>query len=143
MRLPGVCARETGMVDRGFARMARQIEVLDFVGDTFHSVWALEVLRILAQAPDLEFTEDKLIATLRASKAAIGQSLAGLERVGLIAVGEGGANFRPINPDLEKFAHEAIDLYARRPALVRRTIVSRTSPGVTAFADAFKLRKDR
>lgn len=122
--------------------MARQNQLLEFIGDTFNSVWALEALRVLAQLPDVEFTEDKLIATLRASKAAISQSVSGLERVGLVIVGERGVRFRPANPDLERFALEAIDLYARRPDLVRRTIVSRTSPGLTAFADAFKLRKD-
>jgi hypothetical protein len=33
-------------------------------------------------------------------------------------------------------------LYAARPDAVRRAIVSTASSGATAFADAFRLRKD-
>lgn len=123
--------------------MARQDQVLDFIGSTFHSVWALEVLRVLAQAPGAAFTEDDLIATLRASKAAIGQSVARLERSGVVTVDEGRVRFCAVDAAVQMLALEAIDLYSRRPDLVRRTIVSRTSPGLTAFADAFRLRKDR
>jgi hypothetical protein len=36
----------------------------------------------------------------------------------------------------------AIDLYRKSPDKVRRLIVAQATPGVTAFADAFKLRKD-
>ena len=35
-----------------------------------------------------------------------------------------------------------IDLYGKSPDRVRRLIVSSSLPGVTAFADAFRLRKD-
>lgn len=122
--------------------MTRQDRLLTFVGDTFQSVWALEVLRLLASTPDADFSEDAMIVALRASKAAIGQSVASLQRVGLVSVSPSGVRFRPDNVELGNLATAAIDLYARRPDLVRRTIVSRTSPGLTAFADAFRLRKD-
>jgi len=36
----------------------------------------------------------------------------------------------------------AIGLYARSPDQVRRLIVAQSVPGATAFADAFRLRKD-
>jgi hypothetical protein len=36
----------------------------------------------------------------------------------------------------------AIDFYQKSPDKVRRLIVAQASPGVTAVADAFKLRKD-
>jgi hypothetical protein len=36
----------------------------------------------------------------------------------------------------------AIALYARSPDKVRRLIVAQCTPGVAAFADAFRLRKD-
>ncbi|RZI73309.1 MAG: hypothetical protein EOP13_12410 [Pseudomonas sp.] len=123
--------------------MARQNQVLDFIGSTFRSVWALEVLRLLAQAPDSAFAEEDIIAKLRASKAAIGQSVARLERLGLLTVEDGRVRFCAASADLEMLVTDAIDLYSRRPDMVRRTIVSSTSPGLTAFADAFRLRKDR
>jgi hypothetical protein len=51
-------------------------------------------------------------------------------------------HFQPASAELESLATEAVALYERRPDQVRRTIVSQTSPGITAFSDAFKLRKD-
>jgi hypothetical protein len=36
----------------------------------------------------------------------------------------------------------AIDLYRKSPDKVRRLIVAQAAPGITAFADAFKLRRD-
>jgi hypothetical protein len=43
---------------------------------------------------------------------------------------------------LATLAADAVALYELRPDQVRRTIVSNTSPGIAAFSDAFKLRKD-
>jgi hypothetical protein len=36
----------------------------------------------------------------------------------------------------------AISLYAKSPDKVRRLIIAAASPGLAAFADAFRLRKD-
>ena len=37
---------------------------------------------------------------------------------------------------------KAIEFYGHSPDKVRRLIVAQANPGVTAFADAFKLRKE-
>ena len=42
----------------------------------------------------------------------------------------------------EELIDAAIQLYAKSPDKVRRLIISAASPGLTAFADAFRLRKD-
>jgi hypothetical protein len=37
---------------------------------------------------------------------------------------------------------KATALYAKSPDAVRRLIISAATPGITAFADSFRLRKD-
>lgn len=118
-------------------------KVLAFIGNSFRSVWALEVLRFLVERRDETHDAAELIAELRASNSVISQSIATLEAAALITLDEGGnIRFQPASDELDHLAQEAVALYERRPGQVRRIIVSHTSPSITAFADAFKLRKD-
>ena len=48
----------------------------------------------------------------------------------------------PRMTSVNEVCRRAIELYARSPDKVRRLIVAQCAPGVTAFADAFRLRKD-
>ena len=43
---------------------------------------------------------------------------------------------------MDKLVEQAEALYATSPDAVRRMIVAASNPGITAFADAFRLRKD-
>lgn len=118
-------------------------KVLSFIGNSFRSVWALEVLRFLIARRDATHSAAELIAELRVSNSIVAQSIATHEAVALIVVEEdGGVRFQPASAELDSLAGEAIALYERRPDQVRRTIVSQTSPSIAAFADAFRLRKD-
>jgi len=66
-----------------------------------------------------------------------------LTAAGLAVVdGEGRAGYHDVSTDQAALVKEAIAFYARSPDKVRRLIVAQSAPGVTAFADAFKLRKD-
>jgi hypothetical protein len=56
--------------------------------------------------------------------------------------GDGKVSFHQGSPQQAALVQEAIDFYQKSPDKVRRLIVAQTSPGVTAFADAFKLRRD-
>ena len=47
-----------------------------------------------------------------------------------------------VNADVAACAREASEFYARFPGRARRLMIARQSPGLTAFADAFRLRKD-
>lgn len=90
----------------------------------------------------MAFSGVELIHELRVSNSVVANALVQLEAAGLIADEDGALRFQPVNAELEALALEAVALYERRPDQVRRTIVSRSSPGITAFSDAFKLRKD-
>ena len=123
--------------------MADQDQLESFIGNSFRSVWALEVLQYLVENPAAKFSAEALIATLRISDAVVSQSVHNLSAAGLAEVdGEGRIALHQGNVERTGLVRAAIDLYQKSPDKVRRLIVAQASPGVTAFADAFKLRKD-
>lgn len=123
--------------------MAGQSDLESFVGGSFRSVWAIEVLTYLVEHRGETFSAEELIAALRVSDAVIAQSIDNLSAVGLALVGNDGrvALFEGSDQQMKR-VEAAIDLYRKSPDKVRRLIIARIAPGVTAFADAFKLRKD-
>lgn len=123
--------------------MTSQTHLESFIGNSFRSVWALEVLQFLVDHPDSKFSPEGLNAALRVSDAVVSQSVGNLSAAGLVVVDEQGRislfNGTRAHRELVK---EAIDFYRKSPDKVRRLIVAQSTPGVTAFADAFKLRGD-
>ncbi len=123
--------------------MPKQANFESFIANSFRSVWALDLLKHLAANPGTFFSSDELIAVLRASDAVVSQSVDNLSVAGLAVVdGEGRTAFHQGSAEQAALVRGAIDFYGRSPDKVRRLIVVQSNPGVTAFADAFKLRKD-
>ena len=123
--------------------MSDQDHLESFIGNSFRSVWALEVLQFLVDHPDAAFSAEELITALRVSDAVISQSVANLSAAGLVMVdGEGRIHLHAANENVSELVREAIDFYQKSPDKVRRLIVAQAAPGITAFADAFKLRRD-
>jgi predicted transcriptional regulator len=120
--------------------MARE-EVSGFIRSSFRSVWSLELLLLLKREPRT-WSSEEIVAALRASALVVEQSLDSLAAAGLVLRDEAGrARYAPA-PSLAPLVEEADSLYARSPDGVRRMIVGRSSDGLAAFADAFRLRKD-
>jgi hypothetical protein len=112
-----------------------------FIGSSFRSVWALELLLILKQ--ELRpWPHAELVSTMRASDLVVNKALDGLVSAGLAIDEPEGAAYMPINDHVAACVEQLEALYATRPDTVRRIIVSSTARGATAFADAFRLRKD-
>jgi hypothetical protein len=123
--------------------MPSRKDIDSFIGSSFRSVWALELLRYLAENSEIYHTSDGLIAALRASEAVVSQSVQNLTAAGLAVVdGEGRVAYHRGSKEAAALVDAAISLYARSPDKVRRLIVAQSAPGLTAFADAFRLRKD-
>ncbi len=122
--------------------MTASEELSQFIASSFRSVWALEVLLLLKRKEGFH-PRDELIANLRGSELVVEQALASLVAAGLVAADEhGGAAYMPVSPETDQLVDRTAELYERRPNAVRRMIVSASAPGLNAFADAFRLRKD-
>lgn len=116
-------------------------EILRFIGSSFRSVWALELLLVL-RGEQRPWSHEELVATMRASDLVVGRALEALQAAGLVIIGRNGAQYMPVSEDVSALVDQSAVLYAKRPDAVRRAIVSATSGEAAAFADAFKLRKD-
>lgn len=123
--------------------MPSKQEVSSFIRSTFRSVWALELLCFLRQNRDRSLSHAEMVAGLRGSDLVVTQSVESLAAAGLVlAEADGSARYRAAKQELEALVEEAEALYATSPNAVRRMIVSSTNASISAFADAFKLRKD-
>ena len=116
-------------------------DLLHFVAASFPSVWALELLLAL-KGDRRAWGRDELVAALRASELVVTKAVDALVVAGLASLGARGATYSPVNPDVEATIERVEQLYRSRPNAVRRVIVSAQTSSATAFADAFKLRKD-
>lgn len=123
--------------------MASDDELTRFIASSFRSVWALEVLCQLRRHPDSEASPDKLVTALRASDLIVRQCLAELTAAGLVQLAAGGeARYAPASAELDRLVAAAEARYASAPNAVRRVIINAANPDLTAFADAFRLRRE-
>jgi hypothetical protein len=123
--------------------MPSEIALRNFIASAFRSVWALELAQILHSEPERQFSHSELIEVLRASDLVIRQSVESLLAAGLVLTEKGSrVRLHALDRNTEMLLAASIDLYRRSPDKVRRLIVAQSLPGATAFADAFKLRKD-
>jgi DNA-binding IclR family transcriptional regulator len=123
--------------------MPDQDHLESFIANSFRSVWALEVLRFLTENEGESYTAQELITHLRVSDAVVSQSVDNLSSAGLVVVdSHARVALHQGSPELARQVRSAIEFYRKSPDKVRRLIVAQSSPGVTAFADAFKLRRD-
>lgn len=123
--------------------MTSEQELAGFIRSTFRSVWTLELLLYLKDHRDRAWSRADLVQGLRASDSIVSTGLDSLLAAGLIIVeADGSACYRPVSADVEALAEGAEALYAQRPDAVRRLIVDPAADGLTAFADAFRLRRD-
>jgi DNA-binding transcriptional ArsR family regulator len=116
--------------------------VTRFIQSSFRSVWSLELL-LLLKRDRKPWTENAIVEALRASQLVVSQALESLLAAGLVTVGDDSeVGYAPVSDDVAKLIDETEALYAKRPDAVRRLIVAASRPGLTAFADAFKLGRD-
>ena len=79
---------------------------------------------------------------MRASDLVVANAVDALVAAGLASVEGEGVGYMPINDEVATFVDQIETLYAVRPDAVRRAIVAPASNGASAFADAFRLRKE-
>jgi hypothetical protein len=116
-------------------------DVLRFVAASFPSVWALELLLALKRERRA-WSREELVATLRASELVVSRALEALVAAGLASFEDGGAIYLPVNAEVDACVERVEQTYRSRPNAVRRAIIAASASSATAFADAFKLRRD-
>jgi hypothetical protein len=116
-------------------------DLFQFITSSFRSVWALELLLVLKSEPR-PWRHAELVKTMRASELVVSKALDSLLAAGLASLEGDGARYMPVNDEVAGYVERVEKLYATRPDAVRRAIVSASTGGLTAFADAFRLRKD-
>ena len=117
-------------------------DLLQFIAASFPSVWALELLLAL-RSDRRVWTREDLVATLRASDLVVSKAVDALVAAGLASIEGNGILYLSVNRDVDHCAERVEQLYRTRPNKVRRAIVAASASNVTAFADAFKLRRGR
>lgn len=123
--------------------MPAERDVSSFIGSSFRSVWTIELLLHLKRYQGRSWSKADLVETLRASELVVSNALNALFAAGLVVEDEDGSiRYAPASPEIEDMADATEALYAKKPDAVRRMIVAAASDGVTAFADAFRLRRD-
>ena len=124
-------------------RMPGNQEVTGFVRSTFRSVWSLELLCLLRNAREQEWSSADMVSALRGSDLIVAQSVMALSAAGLIVIyDDGSARYQPASEKLDALAGAAEALYASSPDKVRRLIVSSVHGDLAAFADAFRVGRD-
>jgi hypothetical protein len=116
-------------------------EALRFVAASFPSVWALELLLAL-KGEGLPCKRSELVGKLRASELVVAKAADALVAAGLASVDGDTAVYMPTNPQVEAMVDKVEQLYRSHPNAVRRAIVVAGTSSASAFADAFKLRRD-
>jgi biotin operon repressor len=116
-------------------------QVRSFIGSTFRSVWALELLLHLKAQGGRVTTADELVSALRASDTVVATALGALLAAGLaVEHGGKGYSYAPASASLAEMVSETELLYRSRPDLVRRIIVAASASQLSAFSDAFRLK---
>ncbi len=114
-----------------------------FIRETFRSVWSLELMLHLKRQPGCRLSSADLVRELRSSEHIVVTAGAQLVAAGLLTSTEDLAyGYTPASDDLARMADAVEAVYAKSPDAVRRIIVSPSAKSLTAFADAFRLRRE-
>ncbi len=121
--------------------MPTENDIEEFIGQSFSSIWDLELLSVILEHSEA-MTSAELVDRMRGSELVVQQGIASLVAAGIASVdADGRFQFCPVNDGLARSAREASDFYQRFPGRARRLMISKQAPGLSAFADAFRLRK--
>ena len=117
-------------------------QVRSFIRRHVESVLDLDILLAVRTAAGPRAATE-LARELRLNETASAAALEKFAAIGLLERDGDCYTYKPRDRRLAADADALADAYARRRVTVIRFIYKRPSEGVSAFADAFRLRKDR
>jgi hypothetical protein len=118
-------------------------EVRDFLESCIDSVEQLRVILLLREDPARDWSAAELAHELRSTESSIGKRLAGLYERGVLVRPASAARhrFAPASPAVARVVGELDEIHQKRPYRVIDIIYSRAPDALTAFADAFRIRR--
>lgn len=127
--------------------MAEEIPdtIRHFITENFNSVEQLEALLLLRADPERAWDAVQLSQALYTQPEAAAMRLADLRGRGFLAAEGTPARYRyrPAPPELARQVDLLADVYRERRVTVITLIYSRPADPAQAFADAFRLRKEK
>lgn len=116
-----------------------------FVEQRLNSVEQIAVLLLLRANPDRAWSVEEISKELRSTASAIERRLADLETSGVLtpANGAGTVKYTPSSRDISDAVTQLAGAYRDQPARIIELIYSKPPYSIRAFADAFKLKKDK
>jgi len=122
--------------------MISEDEVLRFAAALFKSVWALELLLTLRRGRDRSWVAGELIKELRSSQVVVVEALSNLVAAGLVVEEEGGRfRYQVGSPGIDETVGELETLYATKPTVVIREIVTTPNLKLKILSDAFRIKE--
>ncbi|HEY1956134.1 MAG TPA: hypothetical protein VGH28_10980 [Polyangiaceae bacterium] len=119
--------------------------VTDFIQKHLSSVEQIAVLRLLRDDPSRTWAIGDIASELRSSPVAITRRIEDLERSGVLLPREHQEEVRyaPSSSETSEAIARVIETYRSRPDRVIEAIYSKPDEALLAFADAFKLKKEK
>jgi DNA-binding transcriptional ArsR family regulator len=122
-------------------------DVRRFLDEYVESIDQLEILRLLWEKPETDWSATALSAEVQAEPADVSAHLAVLRARGLLASADRGAGlvyrYGPRNPELEGRLQTMLQHYRERPVSMIKLVVARSKDPLRNFSDAFRVRPPR
>ena len=123
-------------------KVVSEEQIFSFLQTRIRSVWALELLVLLAREPTRMWQSDELVREMHSSTVVVDQALNNLQTVGLVErTTEGGCRFAPVSAELKELAGKIEEVYAAKPTAIIKAILTAPDDKLRTFADAFKFRE--
>lgn len=117
-------------------------DLLAFIRGSIRSVWALELLLLMRNRRDRDWTAEQLVQELRASTPLVSDVLNTFEAAGLVTRStDDRYAYAPASAALARYCDTLDSAYRERPVSVVNAIVTAPNDKLQNFADAFRLKR--
>ena len=121
-------------------------DIRRFLDGNIETIDQLEVLRVLGEKPDREWTPALLSAEVQADPQLVAAHIVALQGRGLLTAQTRGAELIARHgartPELQALVGRLLQLYRERPVTMIKLVYERAKDPLRKFADAFRLRKE-
>jgi hypothetical protein len=119
-------------------------EIVDFIAEHITSMEQLEVLLLLHDHPEKDWTVEAVFSQIQSSPASVAQRLQEFYEKGFFAQPDLNTfRFSPKTQDLFNTVRALAATYKEKRVKIIELIYRKPVDDVQSFADAFKLRKDK